>query len=754
MDRHNPKFRFFVEQALPWIVLAVLLIYTYAKFAEHPYSGFRLSTDGQVFAIYVENTEQPSLMLDDKVLQIGPLSWEDFKSDHRKTLFEGVQPGQVVPLIVERDGQQITIPWVLPGPNPLEILDLIVNEGWLAYVFWLVGTLTLLHLRPKDERWILMVAFNYLTAVWLVAGSGVSFYHIWGSAIVLRMAIWLSVPVYLHFHWVYPKPFRKLPAPVILTGYSIAVVLAITEWFQILPSSTYFLGFLLAVGGSLLLLIAHMIFQVEARRDLRLLMIATFLALIPAAILGIFGTFSEIPTPAGAGTIGLPFLPLAYFYASYRRQVGQAEFRVNRLISIYIYSILIGTIAFGLMTLASIWINSKADALLLGALVATLTALVSIWFYPQFQTFVERRLLGIPLPPSNLQEIYSARIATSTSLSNLLELLEAKVLPSLLVRQFVFLQLDDPSPKVLLAKVVTAEEVLNGFNFAQLMAVSGKYRPTQLADNEQPCPWARLVLPLKVGNAVIGFWLLGYRDPDDAYSQAEIPIFQSLANQTAVALSNLLQAERLRAMYQANVNRYEEERKLLALELHDSILNQMAVLMMNMDVPNPSSKFQEAYDDLTQRLREIVSNLRPPMLNYGLKSAFEELADNLMERSKDTASVTIQLQSDGDRYPPDVELHLFRIVQEACENALRHARAKNIKISGNLDAQVVNLDFQDDGIGFGLGETLNLDTLIARKQFGLAGMIERAAIIGAQVRIEPKPEEGTRIELTWKQGSV
>jgi two-component system sensor histidine kinase DegS len=175
----------------------------------------------------------------------------------------------------------------------------------------------------------------------------------------------------------------------------------------------------------------------------------------------------------------------------------------------------------------------------------------------------------------------------------------------------------------------------------------------------------------------------------------------------------------------------------------------LAVLQMNLD--NPTQKFQDAYESLTQRLREIVSNLRPPMLNYGLKPAIDELADNLMERSQETVQIKVDLQADGNRYPSKIELHLFRIVQEACENALRYAQAKNITISGRLDAQQAELQLYDDGVGFDFGENLNLDDLIANKHFGLAGMIERAAIIGAEARIESGHGEGTQIQINWKR---
>jgi signal transduction histidine kinase len=737
-----------IEQALPWIVLVILLFYTYAKFAQHPYSGFRLSTDGHIVAIYVPNAER--LLQDgDQVIRIDSLFWKDFKADYRKTLFKGVQPGQTVPLIIERKGEQIEVSWKYPGPNALEVLDLIVNEGWLAFVFWMVGTLTFLHLRPKDERWALMMAFNYLTAIWLVTGSGVSFYHTWGSAIVLRMVIWLCVPVYLHFHWVYPKPFRKLPVPFLWSVYIAAGAFAVVEWFQLLSPDAYFMGFLLAVSGSLILLIAHVIFQAEARRDLRLLLIATLLALVPAMIVGFLGTFDTIPTPSGAGAIGLPFLPLAYFYASYRRQLGQSELRVNRWISTIIFLILTGIITAVFTTVASLWIKSAGHALLFGGVFAILMVLIAIWSFPSFQTFVERRLLRIPFSPSNLLEIYSARLATSTSLSSLLKLVDDEILPSLLVRQFAFLKLESDPPELLLSKGLTGEQVLNGYDFTRLLAAPGQYRPASLLNAEQPCPWAHLVLVLKVGESVLGLWLFGRRDPDNMYAQAEILILQSLANQTAIALSNIIQTERLRAMYQANVNLYEEERSHLARELHDGILNQLAVLQMNLD--KPSQTFQDAYDELTQRLREIVSNLRPPMLYYGLEPAIRDLAENLMERSNDTVQVSVDLPNDGTRFPSKVELHLFRIMQEACENALRHAQARNISVSGTLLFREINLNLNDDGVGFEVGENLQLEVLIANKHFGLAGMIERAAIIGAQVQIESKPEEGTSIQITWRR---
>ena len=150
-------------------------------------------------------------------------------------------------------------------------------------------------IRPKDNRWLLMALFNFLTAIWLIAGSGVSAFHVWNSALVLRMAVFLCVPVYLHLHWVFPQPLGKIPPIVLGSIYAITLVLVIAQWFQILPSNFYLLGFLVAIGGSFILLLIHILRQPSARRDFRLLFVAALLALGLAVIWEIFYSFDKIP---------------------------------------------------------------------------------------------------------------------------------------------------------------------------------------------------------------------------------------------------------------------------------------------------------------------------------------------------------------------------------------------------------------------------------------------------------------------------
>jgi two-component system, NarL family, sensor histidine kinase DegS len=253
-----------------------------------------------------------------------------------------------------------------------------------------------------------------------------------------------------------------------------------------------------------------------------------------------------------------------------------------------------------------------------------------------------------------------------------------------------------------------------------------------------------------VGDDLLGYWLLGRRDPDDIYSQIELPILQSLADQTAITLSNIIKTERLRTAYQADINRFEQERLRLALELHDSVLNEIAALLMKLDDRSLTPEFQKSYKDLIKHLRDIVRNLKPALLNYGLKHAFERLADNLMEQSDDKVHITVSFRADDSSYPEEVERHLFRMVQEACTNALRHAKPTEITIAGNQDAQGIELEVQDNGIGFNIDGRLDLNALLKSDHFGLKGIFERAELIGADVNIESALGKGTRVQVNWK----
>ncbi len=740
-----------IKRFLPWLVFGILIVYTYATFFQVPYMGFDFNPSiGQIVDVFVEAVPGGSLQPGDRLIQIGSLTWDNFRADSRETLFDGVEVGQVVPLIVQRNAQMHTIQWVFPGPNPPEILARLVNLWGLGYVFWLAGTAAYLFVRPIDTRCLLFIIFNYLTAIWLVSGN-MSRWQVWESAIMMRSVIWLCVPVYLHLHWVFPKPLRRLPVPILLVVYLTFIILAVVEWLTVLPRNAFFLGFLLSVTGSAVLLLFHFIRHPTQRREVGTLITAVVLATLPSAAVGVAGLFGAIPRLGGGALLALPIIPGAYFYAIHRGRLGGLELRANRLISSYMFFILLGSVIVVIVSLADLWLYFPGAIIIISVSAAVLAGIITAFGFPSFQRLVEHHLLGMPLPPTRLLEAYITRITTSLGASSLLRLLRDEILPSLLVRQSALLQRKDDSRfEVLYTSGIEDAELPTDSDIHDLIAQAGIYRFTTSASGSlQPCPWVRLVLPLKIGGKLIGLWLLGSRDPDNYYPLSEIPTFRMLADQTAIALTNIIQAEQLRSLYQANIERQESERANLALVLHDEVLNQLAVLSMYMDQSTHTQGFHETYHSLTESIRQTILWLRPAMLTYGLRAALEELVDELSDRAGDVMSIQIDLPPTEARYIPQAEGHLFRIVQQACENTLRHAHASTIRIHGQVEPEQVILVVEDDGVGFPAEEQLNIAKLLADKHFGLVGMHERATIIGAEMQIYSAPRSGTRISVIW-----
>ncbi len=819
-----------LERSIPWLVLGILATFTYAFFFQAPYLGFRYSSAAEVVEVYVPESE---LRPGDRVVSIGSITWDEFSGDLRQTWLEGQSSASALPLRFVREGQEQTISWTLPGPTIDEVVQRLNSQWWLGYVFWLAGTATLFLIRPRDQRWLLLIAFNYLTAIWLTAGT-TSSWHVWSSGLVLRSAVWLSVPVYLHLHWAFPSSLNRLPTPVLWLGYGAAFMLAVLQWFQVIPASAYLFGFLLALLGSIVLLLLHVALRPADRREVGFLAAAVALVALPPISMSIATLLgAELPGPLrGASFLAFPALPGAYFFIVYRQQLDRRlASRANRLAALYLFLIFLGTafiialalapgnyqlapsnvfagatatvlaalmaiISFGpflflpaltgayVPAVSSNWaaLHFRANRLvvpflffvILGTALALFILLLFVTFdfpgaavvisilgallaavavaagYEPFRHLVDRYLLGVPLPRARLLEAFAARITTSLERDALNRLLADEVLPSLLVRQSAILLLDDSGePELILGYGLRERALPEKEDVAEMVANGDADDATLPVPSTKPgLAWIRLALPLNYGEQTIGLWLLGRRDPDDLYSRAELPLFQTLANQTAVALTNLIQTENLRVLYRENIDRHEAERARLARALHDEVLSQLAVLVLFAgEEIRPESR--TAYDAVTARLRRTISGLRPAMLQYGLYAALSELVDELSEHTGGDPAILSELLPSDARYADTVEQHLFRIVQQAVENALKHAQAETIYISGTLSSEKVELSIEDDGIGLPAEKPLDLAGLLASKHFGLAGMYERAELIEADLHIESTPGNGTCVTVFW-----
>ncbi len=211
----------------------------------------------------------------------------------------------------------------------------------------------------------------------------------------------------------------------------------------------------------------------------------------------------------------------------------------------------------------------------------------------------------------------------------------------------------------------------------------------------------------------------------------------------------------------------EEERKRLAGDLHDEFGQAVTTLYLGMeDLQNSlpgKLKVQKArcneliglIEELGENIRNISSELRPDMLDYlGLIPAMEWYVEEFARRRQ---GIQIHFQAMGLKKRPDseIEIILYRILQEAVNNIVKHAKAKNISILLTYSHPKVILTIKDDGVGFELTE--NMVPLKGRKRgIGLVGMRERVGSVGGTVDIRSSKGKGTviRAELPVSLGEV
>ena len=198
----------------------------------------------------------------------------------------------------------------------------------------------------------------------------------------------------------------------------------------------------------------------------------------------------------------------------------------------------------------------------------------------------------------------------------------------------------------------------------------------------------------------------------------------------------------------------DEERRRIARELHDSTAQNLSALEMNMSLLEPMlakshpkaaqivAETRQIAGECSRELRNISYLLHPPLIDeVGLVFAIKWFTDGFAKRTGIAA--TVNIEGDFPRLESDVEMPLFRVVQEAMTNIYRHSGADHAWVTLQREGRFVNLEIRDNGHGFE-GETLIDEEGAAvapeiRPGVGLAGMRERLANLGGKLDIENSP---------------
>jgi signal transduction histidine kinase len=217
------------------------------------------------------------------------------------------------------------------------------------------------------------------------------------------------------------------------------------------------------------------------------------------------------------------------------------------------------------------------------------------------------------------------------------------------------------------------------------------------------------------------------------------------------AASPRAQAGRLAAAHGAlrrlNALREEEARRI-AQALHDDAAQLIASAHFAVDEVGREADLPEAglerirrsLDQIEERLRSLSHELRPPMLDdLGLPAAVEFLAASVSRRSG--VRIDVESRTEG-RLPEGVEITLYRSIQEALTNAVRHGRPGRISVRLGRNSHAVTCAVRDDGQGFQIDETVSTAGTCG---LGLLGIRERVEALSGSVRITSAPGRGTQV---------
>jgi signal transduction histidine kinase len=257
-----------------------------------------------------------------------------------------------------------------------------------------------------------------------------------------------------------------------------------------------------------------------------------------------------------------------------------------------------------------------------------------------------------------------------------------------------------------------------------------------------------LVVPLLYRGRAVGTLVALDREAGGDFDEEDLRLLQAFAATAAIAVGTAQSVEAGRLQQQVEVA--EDERRRWAQELHDGVLQSLAAVRITLAaalqgsgdgrserIEAAAEQTVEGLEDQITDLSRLINDLRPAALErLGLSGALEALAEESANRGDFEVSTEIDL---GGELTSDEERGVYRLVQEALTNVVKHSGAAHVWVRTQAADGAVDIEVRDDGCGF--------DPAFGPGR-GLLGMRERVEMLGGSIEIASRPGEGTTVSST------
>jgi signal transduction histidine kinase len=258
---------------------------------------------------------------------------------------------------------------------------------------------------------------------------------------------------------------------------------------------------------------------------------------------------------------------------------------------------------------------------------------------------------------------------------------------------------------------------------------------------------AGLVVPLLFRGRALGVLAAFDRlEQGPAFSAEDERLVEAFAASAAIAVATAQQVES--HALQHSIQASERERRRWARELHDDTLQELAAMRLHLAAAQRTATLDDARDIVAEvsrrttaaieNLRALIAEVRPAALDdIGAAAALAALGERIASSGELEVAMAVDLGDEDARHAPDLEDAIYRVVQEALTNVVKHARATAVSVSVDIDDDEVTVRVNDDGVGF--------DEQRPADGFGLIGMRERVGLVGGRLEISSARGEGTTI---------